>query len=50
MLEATLRNRGCKFSKAANWQPYVVVDDRLITGQNPASTSEVAKAVLDHKW
>lgn len=50
MLETTLRERGCEFSQAGNWQPYVVVDGRLVTGQNPASTSGVAKAVLEHKW
>ena len=50
MLETTLRDRGCEFSQAGNWQSHVVVDDRLITGQNPASTTGVAKAVLEHKW
>lgn len=50
MLETTLRNRGCEFSQAGNWQSHVVVDGRLITGQNPASTTGVAKAVLEHKW
>lgn len=50
MLETTLVERGCIFSQEGNWQPHVVVDDRLITGQNPASTKGVAKAVLEHKW
>ncbi len=49
-LETTLRERGCEFSKSGNWQSHVVVDDRLITGQNPASTTALAKAVLEHKW
>jgi putative intracellular protease/amidase len=27
----------------ANWEPHVVVDGRLITGQNPASARPLAK-------
>lgn len=50
MLETTLVERGGIFSQEGNWQPHVVVDDRLITGQNPASTRAVGKAVLEHKW
>lgn len=49
-LETTLVERGCIYSQQGLWQPHVVVDDRLITGQNPASTTGVAKAVLEHKW
>jgi putative intracellular protease/amidase len=50
MLETTLVQRGGIFSQQGNWQPHVVVDGRLITGQNPASTKGVGKAVLEHKW
>ncbi|MEJ7806720.1 MAG: type 1 glutamine amidotransferase domain-containing protein, partial [Telluria sp.] len=33
-------------SKGPDWQPYVLVDGNLVTGQNPASSEEAAKAVL----
>jgi putative intracellular protease/amidase len=42
-----LRQNGGTYSKAADWQPYVVSDGHLITGQNPASSEAAAKAVLD---
>ena len=44
MLETELRNRGAKYTSGAPWQEHVIVDGRLITGQNPAS----AKAVAEH--
>ena len=34
-LEDALRAEGAEYSSTANWQPHVVVDGRLITGQNP---------------
>lgn len=37
---------GSYSSNTKNWTPYVVVDRELITGQNPASATEVAKALL----
>lgn len=46
MLEDQLKARGAKFEKTANWQSYVVTDQRLVTGQNPASAEAVGKAVL----
>jgi putative intracellular protease/amidase len=30
----------------ANWQPFSVVDGRLVTGQNPASSTVAAKNLL----
>ncbi|MEV6333056.1 type 1 glutamine amidotransferase domain-containing protein [Streptomyces sp. NPDC051909] len=35
------------YSKAGDWQPYVVRDGLLITGQNPASSAPAADAVID---
>lgn len=32
--------------KVRNWQPHSVVDGRLITGQNPASSTGAAQAVM----
>jgi len=37
---------GVYSSNTENWTPYVVVDRELITGQNPASATEVGKVLL----
>lgn len=42
LLETTLTEQGALFEKAENFQAYAVRDDRLITGQNPASAGKVA--------
>ena len=47
LAEDMLKEQGGRFSKAADWQPHVVVDGRLITGQNPASSEPAAKALLN---
>ena len=46
-VEDMLKERGGFYSKANDWQPYVVTDGLLITGQNPASSQPAAKALLD---
>jgi putative intracellular protease/amidase len=46
LVEDMLKERGGKYSKAANWQPHVVTDGLLITGQNPASSEPAAKELL----
>jgi putative intracellular protease/amidase len=46
LLETALCKRGAKYSSVANWQEYVVVDGRLITGQNPASDLKMAKELV----
>ena len=46
LVEDMLTQNGGVYSKAADWQPYVVIDGLLITGQNPASSEPVAKALL----
>jgi putative intracellular protease/amidase len=46
LVEDSLVKNGGKFSKGADWQPYVVTDGKLITGQNPASSEPAAQAVL----
>ena len=33
--------------KMADWQPFSVVDGRLITGQNPASSTVAAQNLLN---
>ncbi|HRI55328.1 MAG TPA: type 1 glutamine amidotransferase domain-containing protein, partial [Pseudomonadota bacterium] len=37
--------RGARYSKAPLWKAHVQVDDRLVTGQNPASAAGVGAAV-----
>ncbi|NYE60791.1 putative intracellular protease/amidase [Duganella sp. 1224] len=44
--QTALQAAGGAYSSAANWQPYVVTDRELITGQNPASANGVADALL----
>jgi putative intracellular protease/amidase len=46
LLEDRLRERGGIFSNAASWAPYVQVDGKLVTGQNPASAGPVAEELL----
>ncbi len=46
LVEDMLTQQGGQFSKAADWQPHVVVDGLLITGQNPASSAPAAQALL----
>jgi putative intracellular protease/amidase len=46
LVEDRLVQLGAKYEKGDDWQPYVVVDGLLITGQNPASSAGVADALL----
>src|SRR5947209_3951214 len=36
LIESTLKAQGGRYERAAMWQPHVVRDGRLVTGQNPA--------------
>jgi putative intracellular protease/amidase len=45
-VEDALKANGGKYSKAADWADFSVVDGNLITGQNPASSESTAKALL----
>ncbi len=47
LVEDMLKERDGIYSKTDDWQPYVVTDGLLITGQNPASSQSAAKALLD---
>ncbi|MBU3078817.1 type 1 glutamine amidotransferase domain-containing protein [Sphingomonas quercus] len=47
LVETELRRLGGIFSKADDWQPHVVRDGLLLTGQNPASSGPAAQALLD---
>lgn len=46
LLEDVLKQNGGKYSKAADFQPHVVTDGNLVTGQNPPSSEAAAKAVM----
>ena len=46
LLEDRLKERGGVYSNGANWAPYVQVDGKLVTGQNPASSGPAAKELL----
>jgi len=46
LVEDELLRLGAVFEKLKNWQPHSIVDGRLITGQNPASSTSAAQALL----
>jgi putative intracellular protease/amidase len=46
LVEDMLKENGGNYSKLGDWSPYAVVDGRLITGQNPASSEKVAEELL----
>ncbi len=46
MLETELKRLGASYSKGTDWLSYVKQDGVLITGQNPASSEEVALKLL----
>ena len=46
LVEDELLRLGAIYEKVANWQPFSITDGRLITGQNPASSTSAAQALL----
>ena len=46
LVEDELLRLGAIFEKKANWEPFAIADGRLITGQNPASSTSAAQALL----
>ena len=46
LVEDELLSLGAVFEKVRDWQPFSVVDGRLVTGQNPASSTVAAKNLL----
>jgi putative intracellular protease/amidase len=46
LVEDMLKSKGGQYSKAGDWQSYVLTDGILITGQNPASSEGAAQALL----
>jgi len=47
LVEDELMSLGATISKVKNWGVHTVVDGRLITGQNPASSGPTAKLLID---
>jgi putative intracellular protease/amidase len=47
LVEDELMRLGAIFEKVRDWQPHAVVDGRLVTGQNPASSTVAAQALLN---
>ena len=47
LVEDMLVRAGGKYTKAENFQPHVVSDGALVTGQNPASSELAAKVLLE---
>lgn len=46
LLEDKLKERGGIYGRAADWAPYVEIDGKLVTGQNPTSSEPAAEALL----
>ena len=47
LVEDELMRLGAIFEKKADWQPFSIVDGLLVTGQNPASSTSAALALLE---
>jgi putative intracellular protease/amidase len=47
LVEDVLKANGGLYSKGDDWASYVVTDGLLITGQNPASSAEAARLLLN---
>lgn len=47
LLESRLRELGANFVEAPNFQKQIAVDGRLVTGQNPASATATAEAIVE---
>jgi putative intracellular protease/amidase len=47
LVEDELIRLGAIFEKKPNWQPFSIADGRLITGQNPASSTGTAEKLLN---
>lgn len=46
LIEDEFKQQGGLYEKGADWHPNVVIDQHLVTGQNPASSEGVAEALL----
>lgn len=48
LLEEALTRSAARYTKVQPWNEFVIEDNRLITGQNPASAGAVGKAIVKH--
>lgn len=46
LVEDELKRLGGLYEKVVDWKSFAITDDRLITGQNPASSRAVAEALV----
>ncbi len=46
LVEDMLKQNGGHYEKGDDWASFVITDGKLVTGQNPASSEEAAKALL----
>ncbi len=46
-LEQDLKLRGANYQSGINWEPHVIADGPLMTGQSPASATPLAEALRD---
>jgi putative intracellular protease/amidase len=46
LVEDELKRLGARFEKVPNWRPFSIVDGRLVTGQNPASSTRAAQDLM----
>ena len=47
LVEDELKAHGGNYSKGPDWEPYVLRDGLLITGQNPASSAQAADTLVE---
>jgi putative intracellular protease/amidase len=46
LVEDELKRLGARYEKAPDWQSFAIVDGRVVTGQNPASSTAAAQALV----
>ena len=46
LLQSKLESQGANFIAKGNWADNVVVDGKLITGQNPSASASIADAII----
>ena len=46
LVEDELKRVGGLYEKAADWSPFSIIDGRIVTGQNPASSTSAARNLL----
>ena len=47
LIEDEFQKLGAAYEKGPDWAPFLITDGKLITGQNPASSEAVAKALIE---